>query len=82
MPSDTISSADTIPYVSGRTYIICVKGGNLTIKRRAGDDTWQEVDGSPVLDGTERRVNTITFNGELQFTPSATLTYDFGPLQD
>jgi len=59
---------------NGLEYHVASAGGDCTIKRQLEDGTWLEVDGSPVTDGTEKRMITHSANGKIQVTPSASGT--------
>ena len=75
-----ISSATEVNYVSGVEYLIIAEGGNLDVERyEAGN--YVEVSGSPVLDGQSRRLLTITENGKIRLTPSASMTYQYAKVE-
>ena len=65
-----ISESTDLYYESGAEYVIVVDGGEVSIERLNEAGSWVEVAGSPVLDGEEKFVTTVSNGNYLRFIPN------------
>lgn len=58
-------------------YYVSATGGAVTVERQAQDDSWVAVDGSPVADGSEKMLRTVSKNDVIRATGSSGVEFVF-----
>lgn len=76
------TSATEISYRNFVSYYFSATGGDVKLERKLSTGAWLELANSPILNGEEVEVITVTVNGKLRATATANPTeLAFGELK-